>query len=95
MPNSTSTRIPIYLISFLFLTSTNLHAKTITEHMQHQLPSIIQFLNEKDIQNVGVLKFRVRKAASDDISASVGPINSLLADRLELGLILALSLIHI
>ena len=84
-------RAPIGIIctAILAISATNATAKTITEHMQHQLPSIIQFLNDKNLQNVGVLKFRVRRASSDKISASVGPINSLLADRLELGLILA------
>ena len=64
-------------------------AQTITEGMQKQLPSIIKFLNEKNLKNVGVLKFRVTKANTSEASDSVGPMNSLLADRLELGLILA------
>lgn len=64
-------------------------AQTIAEGMQKQIPSIIQFLNENDLKNIGVLKFRVRKAGAKEVSDSVGPMNSLLADRLELGLILA------
>ena len=64
-------------------------AQTITEGMQQQIPSMIQFLNDQQLKNVGVLKFRVRKAGSKEVSDRVGPINSLLADRLELGLILA------
>jgi len=66
-----------------------IQAQTITEGIQKQLPQVIEFLNEKELKNVGVLKFRVRKAGEKDVSDSVGPMNSLLADRFELGLILA------
>lgn len=79
----------LILIIALLLLPTTVTAQTITEGMQKQLPSIINFLNEKNLKNVGVLKFRVTKANSNEASDSVGPMNSLLADRLELGLILA------
>ena len=74
--------------TIMVMTSSSL-AQSITQGMQEQIPSIISFLNEKNLKNVGVLKFRVRKAGEQEVSDSVGPINSLLADRLELGLILA------
>ncbi len=79
------------LLSCLFtgVVSTPGNAQTITEGMQKQLPAIIDTLNEKNLKNVGVLKFRVRKAANQEISDSVGPMNALLADRLEMGLVLA------
>ena len=62
-------------------------SKTITEGMQAAVPGIIEYLNENKLKTVGVLKFRVKKPGQKT-SDSVGPMNSLLADRLELGLVL-------
>lgn len=79
----------ILLVGAISFNASNLSAQTITEGMQKQLPQVIEFLNSKKLKNVGVLKFLVRKHGQKDVSDSVGPLNSLLADRLELGLILA------
>ena len=62
-------------------------SQTITEGMQAAVPGIIEYLNENKLKTVGVLKFRVKKPGQKT-SDSVGPMNSLLADRLELGLVL-------
>lgn len=62
-------------------------AETIAREMRKQIPQIVSYLNERKLKNVGVLKFRVKKPG-DSTSDSVGPLNSLLADRLEVALIL-------
>jgi len=62
-------------------------SQTITEGMQAAVPGIIEYLNDNKLKTVGVLKFRVKKPG-EKTSDSVGPMNSLLADRLELGLVL-------
>ena len=62
-------------------------SQTITEGMQAAVPGIIKYLNDNELKTVGVLKFRVQKPGQKT-SDSVGPMNSLLADRLELGLVL-------
>jgi hypothetical protein len=55
--------------------------------MQAVVPRIVEYLNDNDLKTVGVLKFRVKKPGQKT-SDSVGPMNSLLADRLELGMVL-------
>lgn len=62
-------------------------ADTIPRALQKKIPSIIRYLNDHSFKTVGVLKFRVKKG-SEKLSDSVGPLNSLIADRLEIGLIL-------
>ena len=84
--------VPVRLVILPLVVAFNicvmpLRAETITEGMQERIPQIIAYLNERNLKNVGVLKFRARKAGQK-LSDSVGPINSLVADRLELGLIL-------
>ncbi|MCR9197336.1 MAG: hypothetical protein NXI04_01710 [Planctomycetaceae bacterium] len=64
-------------------TAQSLHAQ-----LQQQIPQIIEFLHDKGHRTVGVLKFRVKKHG-DPATDSAGPLNSLMADRLEVGLILA------
>ena len=64
-------------------------ADSIGRQLQRRMPQIVQYLNDHDYKTVGVLKFRVKKPG-EPTSDSVGPLNSLLADRLELGLILAI-----
>ncbi|MEQ9408157.1 MAG: hypothetical protein RIK87_10550 [Fuerstiella sp.] len=61
---------------------------TIHRQLQRHVPAIVDYLNSRDLKTVGVLKFRVRKPGQKT-SDSVGPLNSLMADRLEVGLILA------
>lgn len=63
-------------------------ADTLSQELQKQIPQVIRFLNEHNHKTVGVLKFRVKKPGQKT-SDSVGPINSLMADRLEVGLVLA------
>ena len=62
-------------------------SQTISEAMKAAIPGIVGYLNDNQLKTVGVLKFRVKKPGQET-SDSVGPMNSLLADRLELGLIL-------
>ncbi|MBN71857.1 MAG: hypothetical protein CME32_21570 [Gimesia sp.] len=63
-------------------------AQTIQQGLQKQIPQVIAYLNQRQLKTVGVLKFRVKKPG-EKITASAGALNSLLADRLEVGLILA------
>jgi hypothetical protein len=53
-----------------------------------QAPQIIKYLRENNYQNVGVLKFRVKKG-QERASDSAGPLNLNLANRLEVALVLA------
>lgn len=79
------------LVASLTIASLGLAQSTspsIQQQLQKRLPQIIDYLNERNLKNVGVLKFRIKKPG-EKTSSSVGPINSLLADRLEVGLILA------
>lgn len=70
------------------LTATNYAtADSIARQLQRQVPKIVDYLNDNNLKTVGVLKFRVKKPGQK-ISDSVGPLTSLLADRLEIGLIL-------
>lgn len=62
-------------------------SQTITEGMQAAVPGINKYLNDNKLKTVGILKFRVKKPGQET-SDSVGPMNSLLADRLELGMVL-------
>lgn len=62
--------------------------ETVPRALQKKIPAIIRYLNERNLKTVGVLKFRVKKG-KEKLSDSVGPLNSLIADRLEVGLILA------
>ncbi|MCA9005306.1 MAG: hypothetical protein KDA70_08520, partial [Planctomycetaceae bacterium] len=64
-----------------------LQAGTIPEEIQKQIPAVLNYLNQRQLKNVGVLKFRVKKPG-EKVSSAVGPLNSLLADRLEVALIL-------
>jgi hypothetical protein len=50
-------------------------------------PDILQFLHEHQYQRVGILKFRVEKDGKEP-SSNVGPLNLLLAKRLERALLL-------
>ena len=83
-------KLPAWLIAALLmtLTSTTSDAQSIREQLKNQLPSVIEYCNKNGIKTVGVLKFRTKKP-NEKLSDSAGPINSLLADRIECGLILA------
>ena len=50
--------------------------------------TVLEYSRERGYQNIGVLKFRVKKG-EESPSDKVGPLNHSLPDRLELGLILA------
>ena len=63
-------------------------AESLHAQLQQQIPHIIDYLHEKGHRTVGVLKFRVKKHG-EPATDSAGPLNSLMADRLEVGLILA------
>lgn len=75
------------VIGMLLITS-DAKADTLGRQLQKHAPVVIKYLNDNNIKTVGVLKFRIQKPG-EKLSDSVGPINSLLADRLEVGLILA------
>ena len=76
------------LLAVTILHSEQIQADTINQGLQKQIPKIVDYLNEHQLKTVGVLKFRVKKPGQKTTS-SAGPLNSLLADRLEVGLILA------
>lgn len=63
-------------------------ADTISQQIQQHVPAVLEHLQSRGVKTVGVLKFRVRKPGQKT-SDRVGLLNSLLADRLEVGLILA------
>ena len=80
----------LFLLTIVLLTFSGLkqcHADSIEKQLQSRIPKIIDYLNERNLKTVGVLKFRVKKPGQKT-SDGVGSINSLLADRLEVGMIL-------
>lgn len=80
-------RIALALSTFMLALS-SVNAESIGKQLQKHSPQIVEYLNEQNVKTVGVLKFRVKKPG-EKLSDSVGPLNSLLADRLEVALILA------
>ncbi|HCO25109.1 MAG: hypothetical protein CME31_01790 [Gimesia sp.] len=78
----------LLVLTAIVLFSEQTQADTLNQGMQKQIPKIIDYLNEHEFKTVGVLKFRVKKPGQKTTS-SAGPLNSHLADRLEVGLILA------
>lgn len=76
------------ILALLAFSSGTVHADSVHRQIQKHVPNIVDYLRNKGIQTVGVLKFRVAKPG-DKLTDSAGPVNSLLADRLEVGLILA------
>lgn len=76
------------ILTVTALLSEKTQADTIHQGLQKKIPEIIDYLNKHQLKTVGVLKFRVKKPGQKTTS-SAGPLNSLLADRLEVGLILA------
>jgi len=70
----------------LAFTSTSIFAANNYERELSEItPQIIQLLRQKGIENVGVLKFRVRKAGSS--SETLGTLDRRLSEKLELALI--------
>lgn len=63
-------------------------ADSLSRQLQKHVPQVLEYLEDHNIRTVGVLKFRVQKPGQKT-SDRVGILNSLLADRLEVGLILA------
>jgi hypothetical protein len=57
------------------------------KQLYRNAPQILEQLRKKGYQNVGILKFRVKKG--DQVTANVGPLNLKVAQRLELALMLA------
>lgn len=70
------------------LSDASVRGESIHRQLQKHVPQIVSFLKSKGVKTVGVLKFRVQKPGQK-LTDSAGPANSLLADRLEVGLILA------
>lgn len=85
-PNKTILSLVI-AITLNLMVSNHATADSIARQLQKHVPKIIDYLNDNKLKTVGVLKFRVKKPGQK-ISDSVGPLTSLLADRLEIGLIL-------
>ena len=78
----------VFVIAVLIITaSPDTQAESVHRKLQKHVPQIIDYLNKQGHKTVGVLKFRVKKHGQQT-SDSVGPLNSLIADRLEVGLIL-------
>ncbi|MCA9051880.1 MAG: hypothetical protein KDA89_24245 [Planctomycetaceae bacterium] len=89
VPRSQATLSALLMVTLaIFCGGRCVRADSPGRELQKHVPQIIQYLNERSLKNVGVLKFRVKKDG-DKTSDHVGPLNSLLADRLEVGLILA------
>lgn len=65
-------------------------AESLHRQLQQHVPQIIDYLHNQGHRTIGVLKFRVKKQG-EPATDSAGPLNSLIADRLEVGLILACS----
>lgn len=78
----------IAIVLGISIASPPTQAESIQRQVQKQIPEIISYLNEQGHKTVGVLKFRVKKPGQKS-SDRVGAINSLMADRLEVGLILS------
>ncbi|MDF1744996.1 MAG: hypothetical protein P1V19_14965 [Gimesia sp.] len=74
------------IVNLLFVEKTQ--AASIQHQLHKHIPKVIGYLNENQLKTVGVLKFRVKKPG-EKTSSSAGSLNSQLADRLEVGLILA------
>jgi hypothetical protein len=53
-----------------------------------QAPAILQYARDKGYKNIGVLKFRIKKG-DEPLSDSVGTLNTFLASRLQVALVLA------
>ncbi len=81
----------IALASVQFAAADEKKPADLQAQMIAQAPKILDYLRGKGYKTVGVLKFRVKKGA-DPISDSVGALNSLMADRLEIALIMKDSL---
>lgn len=76
------------LVASLVLIAAPVRADELEKELLKQAPTILKFAREHNYKNIGVLKFRVKKgdeAATD----SAGPLNSNLARRLEVALVLA------
>jgi hypothetical protein len=63
-------------------------ASDLNRKLLEQAPTVLRYLKDKGYQNVGVLKFRVKKG-DEPITDHAGTLNLSLADRLERALILA------
>jgi len=63
-------------------------AERLPGQLQQHVPRILRYRQDEGHTTVGVLKFRVQKHG-ERASDRVGSLNSLIADRLEVGLILA------
>ncbi len=83
---TTLTLFALGIVNFLFVEKNQ--AASIQHQLHKHIPKVIGYLNENQLKTVGVLKFRVKKPA-EKTSSSAGSLNSQLADRLEVGLILA------
>jgi hypothetical protein len=61
--------------------------ETVERELLRSAPAVLEYCREQGYQNIGVLKFRVRKG-NERISDRVGTLNTFLAERLEAALIL-------
>ncbi|MFK7818438.1 MAG: hypothetical protein AB8G99_06955 [Planctomycetaceae bacterium] len=85
---SRSTAIVVLIVSVAAFTAPDsARADSIHKQIQKHVPEIASYLKGKGVKTVGVLKFRVKKPG-EKTTDSAGSINSLLADRLEVAMIL-------
>src|SRR5262249_22818055 len=68
--------------------SPGVRAETLDGALLRLAPRVMRYLKDHGHQNVGVLKFRIKKDA-EPASDQVGPLNLNLATRLEIALVLA------
>jgi hypothetical protein len=62
-------------------------AAPLVETLEQQAPQVMEYLRDQGYQNVGVLKFLIKKGGR--FSSTVGTLNAKFADRLETALLLA------
>jgi len=77
----------LLVLGWLAWTPDVAQAGALEQEMLKHAPALMKNLREEGYQNVGVLKFRVKKGAAD-YSDSVGTLNLSLAQRVEMALVL-------
>ena len=81
--------LPALLLAGLQFSLTPARAADLEKQLVKHAPEVLKYIQDKGYKNVGVLKFRVKKG-NDPISDHVGPLNTDLADQLEMALVLAI-----
>lgn len=79
----------VFLIGVFGLGSPVLWAATLEEQLHAEAPKLLDALRDRGCSTVGVLKFRVQRIGQGTLSDDEGPLNMLIANRLEAALTLA------